>query len=48
MFEGDFPIVESEKEKTREELLEEFKSSLEEYGVPMIRHEKTERDEGGG
>ncbi|MCK5466136.1 hypothetical protein KAI56_01385, partial [Candidatus Parcubacteria bacterium] len=47
MFEEKFSAVESEKEKTREELLEEFKSSLEEYGVPIVRHEKTEEDEGG-
>lgn len=32
----DFPKIESKQEKTREKLLEEFKDSLEEYGVKGI------------
>lgn len=36
MSKEDFPVMESEKEKTREELLEEFKGSLEEYRVEGV------------
>ena len=44
----DFPKIESEKEKTKEELLGEFKVSLEKYGVPIVRQEKIEEESEGG
>ena len=42
MSKEDFPAMEAEKEKTRKELLEDFKNSLEKHGVPIIRQEKVE------
>ena len=40
----DFPKVESKKEKTREELLEDFKKSLEDYGVEGVNVEMEDNE----